>query len=78
MQYAAVMLCPSGGVIRHEETQQVANVLIGDFESFDDAIHQACRDLDCSVLHPVNKGIISKGRGKGGFMLVTTQDLEAL
>lgn len=78
MQYAAVMLCPSGGVVRHEETQQVANVLIGDFESMLDAVNQACRDLDCSVLHPVNRGIISKGRGKGGFMVITTQDLEAL
>ncbi|WP_187985130.1 hypothetical protein [Vibrio metschnikovii] len=78
MHYAAVMLCPSGGIVRHEETQQVANVLIGDFESMLDAVNQACRDLDCSVLHPVNKGIISKGRGKGGFMVVTTQDLEAL
>ncbi|MGY5579764.1 hypothetical protein ACXHQN_01295 [Vibrio cincinnatiensis] len=78
MQYAAVMLCPRGGVIRHEDTQQVANVLIGDFESMLDAVNQACRDLDCSVLHPVNRGIISKGRGKGGFMVITTQDLEAL
>lgn len=78
MQYAAVMLCPSGGVVRHEETQHVANVLIGDFESMLDAVNQACRDLDCSVLHPVNRGIISKGRGKGGFMVITTQDLEAL
>ncbi|EKO3922816.1 hypothetical protein GCS56_000033 [Vibrio metschnikovii] len=78
MHYAAVMLCPSGGIVRHEETQQVANVLIGDFESMLDAVNQACRDLDCSVLHPVNKGIISKDRGKGGFMVVTTQDLEAL
>ncbi|EKO3919212.1 hypothetical protein GCS60_000036 [Vibrio metschnikovii] len=78
MHYAAVMLCPSGGIVHHEETQQVANVLIGDFESMLDAVNQACRDLDCSVLHPVNRGIISKGRGKGGFMVITTQDLEAL
>lgn len=75
MHYAAVMLCPSGGVIRHEETQQVANVLIGDFESFTDAIHQACLDLNCQHLH---KGVISKGQNKGGFMVITTQDLEAL
>ena len=78
MHYAAVMLYPSGDIVRHEETQQVANVLIGDFESMLDAVNQACRDLDCSVLHPVNRGIISKGRGKGGFMVITTQDLEAL
>ncbi len=75
MQYAAVMLCADGGVIRHEQTLEVANVLVGDFDTLQDAMNQACRDLDCSVLHPVHSGIISKGRGKGGFMLVTTQEL---
>jgi hypothetical protein len=75
MQYAAVMICPNGGIVRHEETQEVANILIGDFESMDDAISQACLDLECTHLH---KGVISKGKGRGGFMLVSTQDLEAV
>lgn len=75
MQYAAVRLCPEGGVIRHEDTQEVANILVGDFDSMQDAVNQACHDLDCVVMHPREKGIISKGRGKGGFMLVTTQEL---
>lgn len=76
MQYAAVALCPDGGIVRHQDTQEVANVFVGDFDSMLDAMNQAYRDLDCSVMHPVDKGIISKGRGKGGFMLVTTQELE--
>ncbi|PFG55727.1 hypothetical protein ATG66_2043 [Vibrio sp. ES.051] len=75
MQYAAIMLCPVGGVIRHEDTQEVANILVGDFESLEVAIEQACQDLSCTHLH---KGVISKGKGKGGFMLVTTQELEAV
>ena len=33
MEYSAVFLCPSGGIVRHEDTQQVANVQVGDFES---------------------------------------------
>ncbi|MFS1930552.1 hypothetical protein BCU25_016290 [Vibrio cyclitrophicus] len=78
MQYAAIALCPSGGIIRHEETQEVANVLVGDFDSRIDAVNQACRDLDCCVMHPVDRGVISKGRGKGGYMLMTTQELEAV
>ncbi|MCG9790666.1 hypothetical protein L1D61_26410 [Vibrio mediterranei] len=73
MQYAAVMLCPDGGIIRHETTLEVANVLIGNFDTLLDAMNQACRDLDCSILHPVRRGIISKGRG--AYMLVTTQEL---
>ncbi|WP_240205665.1 hypothetical protein [Vibrio sp. CyArs1] len=72
MQYAAIMLCPDGGIIRHEQTQEVANVLVGDFESIEQAIDQACLDLDCAHL---TKGVLSKGEGKGGFMLVTTQEL---
>ncbi len=78
MKYAAVSICPNGGIVRHPDTLEVANVLVGDFESMLDAVNQACTDLDCSVMHPVEKGLISKGRGKGGYMLVTTQELEAV
>ena len=69
------MLCPAGGVIRHEETQEVANVIVGDFESLDQAIEQACVSLNCTHL---SKGVLSKGNMKGGFMLVTTQELESV
>ncbi|OXX29103.1 MULTISPECIES: hypothetical protein [Vibrio] len=72
MQYAAVMLCADGGIVRHEETFEPANVQVGDFESMDAAIDQACLDLNCTHLH---KGVISKGKNKGGFMVVTTQEL---
>ncbi|MGL4193212.1 MAG: hypothetical protein ACRCRU_11755 [Vibrio sp.] len=75
MQYAAVLLCPAGGIVRNEQTQQVANVFVGDFETEEQAIQQACLDLSCKHL---KNGVISKGYGKGGFMIVTTQDLEAV
>ena len=75
MQYAAIMLCPAGGVIRHEDTQEVANVMVGDFDSLDQAIEQACVSLNCTH---VTKGVLIKGNGKGGFMLATTQELEAV
>lgn len=75
MQYAAIMLCPDGGIIRHEDTLEVANVMVGDFDSLDQAIEQACLDLTCTHLH---KGVISKGTGKGGYMLVTTQELREI
>lgn len=69
------MLCPAGGVIRHEETQEIANVIVGDFDSLDQAIEQACVSLNCTHL---SKGVLSKGNMKGGFMLVTTQELESV
>ncbi|CAH6781717.1 conserved hypothetical protein [Vibrio chagasii] len=75
MEYSAVFLCPGGGIVRHEETQQVANVQVGDFESMEDAVNQACINLECSHLY---KGVISKGEGKSGFMVVTNQELEEL
>ncbi|HCG9217582.1 TPA: hypothetical protein NJ716_002306 [Vibrio parahaemolyticus] len=75
MRYAALMLCPDGGIIRHEDTLEVANVMVGDFDSIDQAIEQACLSLSCIHL---TKGVLSKGNGKGGFMLVTTQELEAV
>ncbi len=75
MEYSAVFLCPSGGIVRHEETQQVANVQVGDFDSMGDAVNQACLMLECTHLH---KGVISKGEGKSGFMVVTNQELEAI
>lgn len=75
MEYAAIMLCPDGGIVRHEETQEVANVFVGDFDSLDQAIEQACVSLNCTHL---SKGVLSKGNMKGGFMLVTTQELESV
>ena len=75
MEYAAIMLCPDGGVVRHEDTQEVANVMVGDFDTLDQAIEQACVSLSCIHL---TKGVLSKGNGQGGFMLVTTQELEAV
>ncbi len=75
MKYAAVSICSAGGIVRHEDTQEVANVLIGDFESMEDAVNQACLDLNCTHLF---KGVLSKGEGKSGFMLVTTQELGAV
>ncbi len=75
MEYTAVMLCPDGGIIRHEVTQEVASVLVGDFDSMEDAVNQACHSLDCVVSKYRKNGIINKVNGKGSFMLVTTQEL---
>ncbi|AMG01931.1 hypothetical protein [Vibrio mimicus] len=73
MQYAAILLCPDGGIIRKKETQEVANVLIGDFETEEQAVKQACLDLSCKHL---KNGVISKGYGKGGYLIISTQEME--
>ncbi|WP_375750923.1 hypothetical protein [Vibrio sp. HN007] len=75
MMYSAVRLCPDGGVVRHPDTQEVANETVGDFDSIEDAIKQACETFKCIQL---KDEVISKGRFKGGYMVVSTQELEAV
>ncbi|AGB11012.1 hypothetical protein VPBB_2556 [Vibrio parahaemolyticus BB22OP] len=41
----------------------------------DDAVQQACSDLKCKL---VRNGVLSKGYGLSGYMIVTTQELEAV
>lgn len=73
--YAAAHLTPDGQLIRHAETAEIMNVQIGEFDSEDDAIQQACLDLGC--YHTVN-GVLLKGQNQGGFMIVNTQELHQL
>lgn len=72
MEYVAVSLNSGGGVVRHAETSEVMNKHLGDFDSMEDAIEGACATLECKHLH---KGVLSKGKDQGGYMLVTTQEL---
>lgn len=78
MQYTAIKLCPDGGIVRHPETSDVANIMVGDFDTLQDAVNQACQTLDCSVMHPLGSGLISRGRDRGGYLIITTQELEAV
>ncbi|EDP59462.1 hypothetical protein [Vibrio sp. AND4] len=73
--YVAVQLDIGGCVVRHEETAQVMNRLVGEFANFDDAVGAACVQLDCK--QQMN-GVLVKGNHTGGHMIVTTQELEAL
>ncbi|WED29028.1 hypothetical protein L3V77_24150 [Vibrio sp. DW001] len=73
MMFAAVSLCPMGGIVRDEETMEALTEEVGNFESENEAIAHACLNLQCDHLH---NGVISRGKGKGGYMVVTTQELE--
>lgn len=75
MTYAAAHLTPDGQLIRHEETAEIMNIQIGEFETEQDAIDQACLTLNCQ--HVIN-GIVLKGQNQGGFMIVNTQELHQL
>ncbi len=75
LTYAAAFLDAEGQLIRNKHTAEIMNVQIGEFENQQDAIDQACLDLECH--HKLN-GILLKDDNKGGFMLVTTQELGEL
>lgn len=75
MEYSAVFLCPSGGIVRHEETDEVKNILLGEFGSPELAIDTACESFSCQ--HVLN-GVIIKGNHTGGHMIMDTQELATL
>lgn len=75
MNYLAVCLNSGGGVVRNEETQEVMNMQIGEHESMELAIENACEQLECT--HVIN-GVLVKGKHKGGYMICDAQEFAAL
>ncbi|UXI00453.1 hypothetical protein [Photobacterium sp. TY1-4] len=75
MNYLAVYLCADGGISRNANTQEVMNLQLGEFESRDQAISNACELLDCT--HTKN-GVLVKGQNTGGFLICDTQEFAEL
>lgn len=75
MNYLAVYLGADGGISRNADTQEVMNLQLGEFESRDQAISNACETLDCT--HAKN-GVLLKGQNTGGFLICDTQEFAEL
>ncbi|PQJ63921.1 hypothetical protein BTO10_03770 [Vibrio chagasii] len=75
MQYVAVVLNSGGGVVRDDETSEVKNLLLGEFDSPDPAIEAACEHFNCQ--HVMN-GVIIRGNHTGGHMIMDTQEFSEL
>lgn len=75
MNYLAVVLCTDGGIARNAETEEVMNMPLGEFESREHAIENACVQLECT--HAKN-GVLLKGENKGGFLICDTQEFAEL
>lgn len=75
LNYVAAALNNGGGVVRHDENNEVENVLLGEFESPESAIEVACELFNCQ--HVLN-GVIIKGNHTGGHMIMNTQELAGL
>lgn len=75
MEYFALRLFGNGAMKRQCKTFELEVIQLGEFESQDEAIKQACAQLDCNhLLH----GVLSQGEGKSGFMVVDAQELAAV
>ncbi|SGY96038.1 hypothetical protein [Moritella viscosa] len=71
MMYFAIEVCPGGGTIRDVDTFEPRTVEIGDHESKDDAVENACQMLDCRQLF---RGVIGRLKGHGGYVVLNAQD----
>ena len=72
MEYFALRLFGDGAMKRHAKTFEPEVTKLGNFDSLDDAVKQACAQLDCNHLL---RGILSQGEGTGGYMIVDAQEL---
>ena len=71
MMYLAIKICPDGGTIRDADTCEPHTVEIGDHESKDDAVENACQMLDCRQLF---RGVIRSLKSKGGYIVLDSQE----
>ncbi|OEE30750.1 hypothetical protein A1QO_15570 [Vibrio genomosp. F10 str. ZF-129] len=75
MEYFALRLFGDGAMKRHTKTFEPEVTKLGDCESFEDAVKQACAQLECNHLL---RGVLSQGEGAGGYMVVDAQELAAV
>ncbi|MDD9154973.1 hypothetical protein PVK64_02040 [Aliivibrio sp. S4TY2] len=75
MFFVAVILNSGGGVVRDAKTDEIKIKELGEFESKELAIDNACAQLKCEH---ITKGVIVRGNHTGGFMICDTQEFAEL
>jgi len=71
MMYLAIELCPNGGMREHPKTHELRTVEIGECETKQDAINNACQQLDCRQLF---RGVIGRPKGLGGYVVLNAHE----
>ena len=71
MMYLAVELGPDGGMREHPNTAEYRTVEVGEFDHKDDAVSNACHQLNCNLIF---RGVIRRLKGNGGYIVVNAQD----
>lgn len=75
MEYFALHYFGDGAMRRHPNTFEPRVTPLGEFDSMDDAVKQACADLDCNHLL---RGVLSHKGGKAGYIVMDAQELAAV
>ncbi|MUK70317.1 hypothetical protein [Aliivibrio fischeri] len=75
LHFLAVVLNSGGGVVRDDESKEIQVKELGEFESKELAINNACESLNCEH---VTRGIIVRGNNTGGYMVCDTQEFAEL
>ncbi|MFL7010926.1 hypothetical protein [Enterovibrio norvegicus] len=75
INFLAIYLNTDGAIVRDKDTAEVMNIQLGEFNSKDIAIEQACRQLECSE---VIGDVLMKGNDRGGFQVVDAQEFDAV
>ena len=72
MNYIAIYVGTDGKIMCNEQTREVVNISLGDMNSPELAMQEACSLLDC---YPLQNGLIWKKSGIGGFLIHDAQEV---
>ena len=72
MEYFALHYFGDGAMRRHPETFDPKVTPLGEFDTIDEAIKQACAQLNCNHL---TRGVLSYKGGKAGYIVLNAQEL---
>lgn len=75
MRYFALRLFGDGAPKRHKQTFEPEVTELGEFDSLESAVEQACAQLDCNHLL---RGVLNQGEGAGGYIVMDAQELAAI
>ena len=73
--YIAAYLNENGAVSVSTKTQEIINMELGSFPSFEQAIEYACEVLEGRI---IGKGVLHRETGFGGFLICNDEEFEQL
>jgi len=73
--YIAAFLNDNGALSVCNKTNQIINMQIGSFPSFEKAVESACDLLES---HIIGNGVLHRDAGFGGFLICNEQEFEKL